>query len=88
MTPVILQAVYGVLFLWAVWCICSRKVNDGILGRVFYSAIAVAAFAAFFAKHDITIERSNQMLIIAVALTGLRHFIMKYINTYRKQRHD
>lgn len=84
MIPVIYQAVYAVIFLWAVWCICSRKVNDGVLGRVFYSAIALAAFAAFFAKQPITIERSNQLLIAAVALTGLRHFVMKWVNGHRK----
>ena len=84
MMPVIYQAVYAVIFLWAVWCICSRKVNDGVLGRVFYSAIALAAFAAFFAQQTITIERSNQLLITAVALMGLRHFIMKWINSHRK----
>lgn len=86
MIPVIYQAVYAIIFLWSVWCICSRKVNDGVLGRVFYSAIAVAAFAAFFAKYPITVERSNQLLIFAVALAGLRHFIMKKINSHRKPR--
>lgn len=86
MIPVIYQAVYAIIFIWSVWCICSRKVNDGVLGRVFYSAIAVAAFAAFFAKYPITVERSNQLLIFAVALTGLRHFIMKKINSHRKPR--
>lgn len=84
MMQVIYQAVYAAIFLWAVWCICSRKVNDGVIGRVCYSAIALAAFAAFFAKQPITIERSNQLLLIAFALTGVRHFFMKWVNSYRK----
>lgn len=86
MMPVFYQAVYVILFSWAVWCICSRKVNDGVFGRVFYSAIALAAFAAFFAKQPITVQRSNELLILSVALIGLRHFIMKWINSHRKPR--
>lgn len=77
--------VYAVLFGWAVWCIWSNRVNDGILGRAFYSIIAIAAFAAFFADHQITLLRANQMLLTAVALMGLRHFVMKLYNN-RKPR--
>lgn len=86
MIPVIYQTVYAIIFLWSIWCIMSSKVNDGVLGRVFYSAIALAAFAAFFAKQPITIERSNQILIAAVACIGIRHFIMKLYSAHRNPR--
>ena len=77
-----ITVVYGVLFGWAVWCVCSSRVNDGVLGRLFYSSIAIAAFAAFFAAHQQTYLAANQMIITAVALIGLRHFIMKIYNDH------
>ena len=75
MMPVIYQAVYAVIFLWAVWCICSRKVNDGVLGRVFYSAIALAAFAAFFAKqhHPRTLKSAPNLLRSSHRAAAFRH---------------
>lgn len=81
----ILSAAYLILFSWSVWCIISHKVKDGVLGRLFYSAIAIAAFAAVFSSHQFTIDRSNQLLVLAVALMGLRHFLIKMFNS-RKPR--
>ena len=80
-----ITVVYAVLFGWAVWCVCSDRVNDGILGRILYSAIAIAAFAAFFAAHPQTHLAAHKAIITAVALIGLRHFIMKIYNS-RKPR--
>jgi len=77
-----ITVVYAVLFGWAAWCIWSDRVNDGVVGRTLYSAIAIAAFAAFFAAHQQTYLAANQMIITAVALIGLRHFIMKIYNDH------
>lgn len=80
-----ITVVYALLFGWAAWCVCSHRVNDGIVGRVLYSAIAIAAFAAFFAVQQQTYLAANQTIITAVALIGLRHFVMKIYNS-RKPR--
>lgn len=82
----IMNGVYIVLLLWSAWCVFSQNVKDGVLGRIFYSAIAIAAFAAVFSEHAATMSRSNQILIFAVAGIGIRHFIMKLYNTHRKPR--
>lgn len=82
-----ITVVYGVLFGWAVWCVCSSRVNDGVLGRLFYSSIAISAFAAFFADNPQTNLMANQLIITAVALNGLRHFVMRVYNDhFRKPR--
>lgn len=82
-----ITVVYVVLFAWAVWCVCSSRVNDGVIGRIFYSTIAIAAFAAFFADRQQTYLIANQLIITAVALNGLRHFVMRVYNDhFRKPR--
>lgn len=80
-----ITVVYAVLFGWAVWCVCSNRVNDGVIGRTLYSAIAIAAFAAIFAAQQQTAIAANQTIITAVAFIGLRHFVMKFYNS-RKPR--
>lgn len=80
-----ITVVYAVLFGWAVWCVCSHRVNDGVIGRILYSAIAIAAFAAIFAAQQQTALAANQTIITAVAFIGLRHFVMKFYNS-RKPR--
>lgn len=82
----IMNGVYLVILLWSAWCVFSQSVKDGVFGRIFYSAIAIAAFAAVFSEHAATMYRSNQILIVAVACIGVRHFVMKLYNTHRKPR--
>lgn len=77
---------YALLFLWSAWCVFSHRVNDGVFGRVFYSAIAIAAFAAIFSDHTATVYRSNQILVASIACIGVRHFIMKMYKAHRKPR--
>ena len=82
----IVTGVYIVILLWATWCVFSQSVKDGILGRIMYSSIAIAAFAAIFSEHALTIYRSNQIVVVAVACIGLRHFFMKMLKSHRKPR--
>lgn len=76
---------YCLLFAWSLWCICSRKVKDGVIGRIGYSAVAIAAFAALVSHHPATIPVSNSVIITAVALLGARHFVLKHLATLRKK---
>ena len=78
--------IYAVIFGWAVWCIASKRVKDGVVGRLGYSAVAIAAFAAVFSKNAFTIPVSNTVIIFAVALRGARHFTLKMLNYWQASR--
>jgi len=81
-----ITALYVLLFLWSVWCVASRQVKDGVVGRLGYSAIAIAAAAAVFSKHAATIPVSNSVIIFAVALIGARHFTLKMLHAWHASR--
>lgn len=70
---------YLVIFLWAVWCVFSVKVRDGIVGKLFYSAVAIAALAAVVGNQWAVHDRSDFVLISCFALMGIRHFVLKYL---------
>ena len=35
----------GIIAAWATWCVVSRKVNDGLLGKIIFAAIALTGYA-------------------------------------------
>ena len=39
------SAFIAMIAAWATWCVLSRKVNDGVLGKLIYVVIALAGYA-------------------------------------------
>jgi hypothetical protein len=67
-----------VIFAWAVFCIFSVAVNDGVIGKIIYSAVALSAFGIATGPHDLAqIARTETILHCAIAAVGARHLFMK-----------
>lgn len=75
------MAACAVIFVWATWCALSRRVRDGILGKIMFSLAALAALGVMLGPQDgYGGARSAEVALnIAVALLGLRHVTMKFI---------
>lgn len=83
MLPLNVVACY-VVFVWASWCIYAPTVKDGVFGRLFYSIIAIAGFAAATCLAEPrTLAAAQTAMNVAFAGLGIRHFVMKH---YRKTR--
>lgn len=67
---------YIIIFLWATWCVLSHHVKDGVLGKVMYSALSVAAVAALIADTGLH-AKSDTIIIVCLAGIGIRHFVIK-----------
>lgn len=78
----VMQIAYTVIAAWASWCVMSGSVNDGVIGKLFYSLVAVASFAAVFNNAG-THDRSDEAMIVCFALIGARHFFMKALKQRR-----
>lgn len=73
----------AIIFAWAVWCVFSKAVKDGILGKIFFSAIALAAITSALAGHH-QAELSPQAYTMNFCMAGLgvRHFFLKQIKPW------
>lgn len=65
-----------VLIVWSCWCGFSRSVNDGIVGKLLYAAIAVLSLA--IVVHSETL-RTYQALVVCFAALGVRHYYLRYL---------
>lgn len=74
-----------VIFCWAVWCVFSEQVKDGILGKLAYAGIAISAMVAFLPGSKATHGTATFTLVICLALIGARHFIMKMWKQHREK---
>jgi hypothetical protein len=75
LNPIIVSSA-AVLVLWACWCGFSRSVNDGIVGKGIYAAVAVAAMVMTTKP---TNQEAHAVLIVAFALLGIRHYWLRYL---------
>jgi hypothetical protein len=68
----------GLIALWALWCVLSGKVRDGILGKLIYSAIAISGFVVVNREQNIFIgpTAAGLTLHVSLALAGARHIFM------------
>lgn len=67
-----LLAVCGIA-AWAFWCLLSRRVSDGVLGKVLYLLLVLAALGVLSHPGD----ESQTALNATFAAIGVRHFWMK-----------
>lgn len=63
----------GILVVHAVWCLLCKRVSDGILGRMLYGWLSLAALA-YIGRPD---AYAATMLHAALAGIAVRHFWMK-----------
>jgi hypothetical protein len=76
MLNTIIVASAVVLVVWACWCGFSRSVNDGIVGKAVYAAVAVASLVMVTKP---TSQEAHVVLIVAFALLGIRHYWLRYL---------
>lgn len=62
-----------IIVLWAFWCLLSPRVSDGIIGKVLYLLMMLAALAVL-SNPEQGRETNLNMVIAAI---GIRHFWMK-----------
>ena len=74
---------YIVIFLWAVWCVLSDQVKDGIFGKLMYASIAISAMVATFYSGEVMHARTDVTLIVCFALIGARHFIVRQYKAWK-----
>lgn len=73
---------YSLIFAWSTWCVLSNQVNDGIVGKIMYAAVAIAALSAVLGTPE-SIAKTNVIIILSVAGIGIRHFILKKCKSFR-----
>lgn len=56
------------------WCLLSRRVSDGIIGKVLYLCVVLSAFGVF--SHPGAIN-ATEVFNCSIAAISIRHFYMK-----------
>lgn len=84
----------GSIIVHAIWCLLSSRVSDGVLGKLLYLTLSLAAFA-FISNPS---PFSQMLLNIGFASIAIRHWwmktywanvkrrIMRYVHLYGKHR--
>jgi len=63
----------GVLVVHAVWCLLCKRVSDGIVGKILYGLLSLAALA-YLSQPD---TYATALLHSCLAAIAVRHFWMK-----------
>lgn len=63
----------GILLIHAVWCLLCKRVSDGIVGKVLYGWLSLAALA-YLNRPE---AYATAMLHTSLAAIAIRHFWMK-----------
>lgn len=75
-----LSAVAAVVtLLWAIWCVLSCRVQDGILGKLIFSCIAMSSLALLFAHSQPPGAQltASLTLNLCFAAYSIRHAFMR-----------
>lgn len=67
------MVVVSIIVLHGFWCLLSRRVSDGILGKILYCLLILAAFGVLSNPG----QHAETSLNATFALIGVRHFWMK-----------
>lgn len=70
-----------IIFFWATWCVLSPSVNDGVIGKVIYAAIAFSALSIATAPLPEISTHAGKvtMLHLSIAALALRHIFLKLV---------
>ena len=63
----------GVLVVHAVWCLLCKRVSDGIVGKLLYGLLSLAALAYVSEPSP----HSQTLLNVSMAAIAARHWFMK-----------
>lgn len=63
----------GILVVHAMWCLLSPRVSDGIVGKILYLLVCLAAFGYISRPSPV----SQMLLNVSFACIALRHWWMK-----------
>lgn len=77
----------GSIAVWATWCVLSRKVDDGVIGKIIYAIIAISGYA-ILARSDgyyFSTRAAETTMYIGVSLACARHWFMKTFWTKTKR---
>ena len=78
-----------IILSYAVWSCLSKKVDDGLIGKLIYGLIALTALASMIHLLD-GISNNNLSLIACVALLCVRNFsvvsLMPRVKTFLKNK--
>ncbi len=68
----------GTISLWAMWCMLSARVHDGIIGKIIYASIMVSGFAIVTRAETVFVTPTTAGVTFhgAIALSCLRHWFV------------
>ncbi|MEE3504849.1 hypothetical protein QN399_00980 [Pseudomonas sp. 10C3] len=72
------EVVIAIISGWACWCCLSRKVNDGIVGKLIYGIIAISGYAIVTRTETMFFSPSVAGVTFhaGLAMAGLRHYFL------------
>lgn len=79
MTTQTLSTVFiALIVVWAIWSVFSRRVRDGILGKLIYASIALSGYAIVTRAESIYITPTVAGVTFhaSLAFAGMRHIFM------------
>lgn len=84
MAAITLQIAAALLFVIAVFAILSRRINDGILGKLCWSFLALSGFSILFANNPFAeCSRNVIAIVLVIAVLVVREVGLKIISTLR-----
>lgn len=68
----------GMIVIWAIWSVFSRKVRDGVIGKLIYATIALSGYAIVQRSETffITPTVAGVTFHASLACAGMRHIFM------------
>jgi len=60
--------------IWASWCVMSVNVQDGVVGRIAYSAVAI--FGSVILLQPPQLALATTAYHVSFALLALRHYVL------------
>lgn len=71
----------SIICAWATWCIFSPGVRDGVIGKLLFATVAIAALSVVlgpgYGYHQP--DAPGVTLHVCIAALGLRHIVMKHL---------
>lgn len=82
MESIFVFVAFATVGFWALWCVLSRRVRDGVIGKLLYSAVALACFAGAVHKMSGTFSMiPYNTALCALALLAVRHIALNFYRT-------
>lgn len=68
----------SLIAFWATWCVLSKKVRDGVFGKMIYAAIALSGYAIACRGDELYVSPTVAGVTFhgALALAAVRHWFM------------